>query len=111
MIFAHFVVKTSNKILTCKFKGSVYNADIESNGEKQMNNPHIIVETGYSVRFSYNGKRVSGIIDAVKTVGEDKRITPENRGKTLIVVALDDDADDRPHGAYRSYYVHRIEKL
>lgn len=34
MIFAHFVVKISNKILTCKFKGSLYNADIESKGEK-----------------------------------------------------------------------------
>ena len=70
----------------------------------------LIYIVGHSVRFIYNGKHVSGVVDSVKVI-DGKKIAPENRGKTLIVVGLDDDADDRKNGKFRSYYLHKIEKV
>lgn len=75
-----------------------------------MSNAMMIHDVGFSVRFVYNGKKVSGIVDSVKVV-DGKRIAPENRGQTMIVVALDDDCEDRQNGAYRSYYIHKIEEV
>lgn len=82
-----------------------------------MSNAAMIHDVGFSVRFMYHGKRVSGIVDSVKVVGDTKRIAPENRGKTMIVVCLDDTSGDydffscKPGAQFRSYYLHKIEEV
>ena len=59
------------------------------------------IQIGSRVNFNYDGKAVSGIVEDMKVV-DGKKIAPENRGKTLIVVKRDD-------GSYRSYYLYKVE--
>lgn len=73
------------------------------------------MKIGQSIQFSYNGKRVSGTIDNIKVV-DGKRVAPENRGKTMVVVWLDDNSDDydylsKKSAQFRSYYRHKMQNV
>lgn len=72
------------------------------------------MQIGSTIRFKYNDKKVVGIVDSVKVV-DGKRIAPENRGKTLVVVRLEIESDDYDSFStktqFKSYYLHKTEEL
>jgi len=67
-----------------------------------------------SIRFKYNDKKVVGTVDSFRTV-DGNRISPENRGQTLVVVRLEIESDDydsfsRKPAQFKSYYFHKIQE-
>ena len=73
------------------------------------------MQVGTTVRFRYNDKKVVGTVDSFRVV-DGKRIAPENRGQTLVVVRLDIQSDDydsfsRKPAQFKSYYLHKTEEL
>lgn len=62
-----------------------------------------MIEAGSQLFFKYGEKRVFGTVDSIKVV-DGKRIAPENRGKQLVRVKLE-------NGEYRSYYAHKMIPL
>jgi len=73
------------------------------------------MEVGTTIRFRYNDKKVVGTVDSVRVV-DGKRVAPENRGQTLVVVRLDIQSDDydsfsRKPAQFKSYYKHKMESI